>query len=90
MRAEAQIARNKGLLPAGDWEEIAQCIQQHYGASPAVRCSRETMERLLAADKKCDAGSLNFSLPTAIGQVVTNCSVNFGEVWEVLQPDSRP
>ena len=90
MRAEAQIARNKGLLPAGDWEEIAQCIQQHYGASPAVRCSCETMERLLAADKKCDAGSLNFSLPTAIGQVVTNCSVNFGEVWEVLQPDSRP
>ena len=85
MRAEAQIARNKGLLPADDWEVIEQCIQQHYGDSPAVRCSRETMERLLAADKKCDATSLNFSLPTAIGQVRTNCPVSFDEVWETLR-----
>ena len=84
MRAEANIAWRQGLLNTSDWEEITQCIQQHYGDTPAITCSRKELVRLLSADKKSDAASLNFSLPTAIGQVRTNCPVSFDEVWVTL------
>ena len=86
MCAEARIAWRKGMLDVGDYEEIVQCIRQHYGPFPTPDCSRETMIRLLTADKKCSADSLNFSLPTAIGHVKTNCTVDFDEAWEAMQP----
>lgn len=85
MRAEAHIAWELGLLPTADYGEINRELQQRYGAFPLLDCSEAELLTLLSADKKNDAASANFSLPTAIGKIRTNQAVPSATVWETLR-----
>lgn len=90
--AEARIAWRQGLLDENSYREIAGTIQQRYGNFPDLEFTRVQMERLLAADKKNDGQSTNFSLPEGIGRVRINCAVSTDEAWEAIlamKPENR-
>ncbi|MBO4282662.1 MAG: 3-dehydroquinate synthase [Bacteroidales bacterium] len=85
MRAEALIARKTGLLPAADFEEINRKLRRLYGPFPRLSCSDAQALELLAADKKRDASSGNFSLPSGIGSVRVNQNVPAALVLQALR-----
>jgi 3-dehydroquinate synthase len=85
MRAETLIAYNQGIISKNDFLEIESALHLIYGDFPKLACSREEIGKLLAADKKCDSLSNNFSLPECIGKVRTDCPVSTEEVWNALR-----
>jgi 3-dehydroquinate synthase len=85
MRAETRIAYNQGIISKKDFLEIESALHLIYGDFPKLSCSFEEMVNLLAADKKCDSRSLNFSLPECIGKVRIDCPVTTEEVWNALR-----
>ena len=85
MRAETRIAYDQGIINRDDFLEIESALHLIYGDFPKLACSREEIGKLLAADKKCDSLSNNFSLPECIGKVRTDCPVSTEEVWNALQ-----
>lgn len=85
MRAETLIAYNQGIISKNDFLEIESALHLIYGDFPKLSCSREEIGKLLAADKKCDSRSLNFSLPECIGKVRIDCPVSTEEVWNALR-----
>ena len=92
IRAEAYIAWKRGLLDEKSHMEIAGTMQQRYGDFPDLEFTRLQMERLLAADKKNDGRSTNFSLPERIGRVRINCAVSTEEAWaavRAMKPENR-
>ncbi len=85
MRAETLIAYNQGIISKNDFLEIESALHLIYGDFPKLACSREEIGKLLAADKKCDSLSNNFSLPECIGKVRIDCPVSTEEVWNALR-----
>jgi 3-dehydroquinate synthase len=82
--AAASLARRRGLLPAGDFEEIAAGVD---GLGPRPGLGRLEPERVLdavARDKKARDGRVPFILPTAIGAVTIVPDVTTGEILAVL------
>jgi 3-dehydroquinate synthase len=82
--AAAALARRRGLLPDGDFAEIAAAVD---GLGPRPGLGRLEPERVLdavARDKKARDGRVPFILPTAIGAVTIVPDVTTGEILAVL------
>ncbi len=82
--AEAKIAGRIGLAAPGLSEQIASVVRR-VGLPVSYRdLDPESIWVMMRADKKRRAGRLKFTLPRAIGDVVTGIDVEDGVVRDVL------
>ena len=85
MICEAWLSYVKGMISKQDLEEITQGVLAVFGKETNSLPSYDSIKKLLIKDKKNVAGTVMYSLLSAIGEATFNKTVNDDLVQESIQ-----